>query len=616
MLQIVISFISLTSVFVYIYMSNFLYLPISIFLLIVNCFFLLFFKKWIGPFGLFYMSTIIFLIAVINNIILIYINISSGSFMFIDLGQWFFSLDILSSNLILCFDNLALMVSIVVLILALIAHMFGIEYMAREIFISRLIYLLNLFSTSVLFLFIVYDFFLVLIAWELIGLFSFLLVNFYSLTVYTLKSSLKTFIFSRLSDFFIFFSFNLCILIFNTTDMTVLFLKIPFFLYHNLYILSFSFNVLDLFTMFLALASVIKAAQFGFHVWLPDAMNAPTPASSLIHSSTLVIMGIYLIIRFNLVFEFTPVTNYFLIILGSMTICIGSLIAVFQTDIKKLVAYSTISQMGYLVSGCGFCAYDETIIYLIMHAINKAFLFIIVGYVVHFYNSNTDMRLMGNLIVFAPDIAVYFLKLSLNLAGLPFSSGFYSKEFLLFQVFDVSVFSIIIKAFWLISFIFTPIYMFILIYFINFNFKKNFFNGYFSINTDIIVWTNYSKFNLNKFFDNNYLTSKSTCFVLLGFFVIFNLCGDYLFLLVIEYLSQIDSFFNKNYFNMDFKYYYSTNLSSSTFFYNLYIGVIFINIISLKILISFYYKNNSNIWLLLLVLDIFLFMIILCYFLL
>lgn len=613
MLTTLLSFTSVISVLFYIYLNHITAMPISIFLLIINCFFLLFFKKWIGPFGLFYMSICVFIVAIANNIALIYLNTSTGSFIFVDLGQWFFSIDILSSNIILCFDNLSLLVSTVVLVLAVIAHIFGIEYMAREIFIARLIYLLNLFSTSVLFLFSVYDFFLVLIAWELIGLFSFLLVNFYSLTVYTLKSSLKTFIFSRLSDFFIFFSFNLCVLVFNTTDMTVLFLKVPFFLYHNLYILSFSFNVLDLFTLFLALASVIKAAQFGFHVWLPDAMNAPTPASSLIHSSTLVIMGIYLIIRFNLVFEFTPSTNYFLIILGSLTICIGSLIAVFQTDIKKLVAYSTISQMGYLVSGCGFCAYEETIIYLIMHAVNKAFLFIIVGYVVHFYNSNTDMRMMGNLIVFAPDIAVYFLKLSLNLIGLPFSAGFYSKEFLLFQVFDMSIFSTLIKSFWVISFIFTPIYMFILIYFINFNFKKNNFSGYFGVNTEITYFNKYNKFNLIKLFDNQYITSKSTCFVLFLFFFIFNCFGDIIFLVIINYLAQLDSFFSTNYFTIDFKYYYSINTVSSNFFYNLYISVICINLISLKILLTNYYKNLTNIWILLIVLDFLLFCIILNY---
>lgn len=175
-------------------------------------------------------------------------------------------------------------------------------------------------------------------------------------------------------------------------------------------------------------------------------MNAPTPASSLIHSSTLVIMGIYLIIRFNLIFEFTPIINIFLILLGSLTISIGAIIAVFQTDIKKLVAYSTISQMGYLVAGCGFCAYNETLVYLIMHAINKAFLFIIVGYTVHFFNSNTDLRQMGHLSVFSYDITIYFLLVSLNLIGLPFSSGFYSKEFLLFQLFDNSYISYIIKS--------------------------------------------------------------------------------------------------------------------------------------------------------------------------
>lgn len=163
-------------------------------------------------------------------------------------------------------------------------------------------------------------------------------------------------------------------------------------------------------------------------------MEAPTPASALIHSSTLVIMGIYLIIRFSLVFEFSLFTNYFLIVIGGLTIAFGSVVACFQTDIKKLVAYSTISQMGYLVCGCGFCAYDETLIYLIMHACNKAFLFILVGYTVHFFNGNTDLRQMSSLYIYAIDISSLFLLINFNLIGLPYGSGFYSKEFLLFQI--------------------------------------------------------------------------------------------------------------------------------------------------------------------------------------
>lgn len=164
-------------------------------------------------------------------------------------------------------------------------------------------------------------------------------------------------------------------------------------------------------------------------------MEAPTPASALIHSSTLVVAGIFLILRFAILFEFTPLTNYFLAILGSATLAFASLTAIFQNDIKKLVAYSTISQIGYLVCGCGFMCYDEVLIYLLIHAINKAFLFILVGYFVHFFNSNTDLRQMGAAYLYSLDMMVFLLGVSVNLFGLPYSAGFFGKEFLIFQFF-------------------------------------------------------------------------------------------------------------------------------------------------------------------------------------
>lgn len=570
-----------------------MYIPFGIFLLIINCFFLILFKKWLGPVGIFYSSIFCFIIFLINNFFILWINLISGSFLFIDFGRWFFTMDIITSNLVFCFDNLSIILGSIVIILTIVALFFGIEYMSRETFIARLVFLLNLFATSVLFLFYIYDFFLIIIAWELIGLFSFLLVNFYSLTVYTLKSSLKTFVFSRLSDFFIFIAFNLCILVFNSTDLTLIFLKTPFFAYHTFSILGISINFLTFLTLCISLSGCIKAAQFGFHVWLPDAMNAPTPASSLIHSSTLVIMGIYLIIRLNLIFEFTILTNYFLIIIGGLTISIGSLIAVFQTDIKKLVAYSTISQMGYLVSGCGFCAYDETIIYLLMHAINKAFLFIIVGYTVHFFNNNTDLRQMGSLYIYSYELSIYFLILSMNLIGLPFSSGFYSKEFLLFQVLDNSGFSITIKSFWFISFLFTPIYMFILVYFINFNLKKNIYINYFNNN-----YKNYdknNKYSVTSFFENVFINSKSTVFLLFFFYFIFNFFGDYFSLILYNYMYQNESFFVKNYFKLNFKNYLSVNLLSGFNIYNIYAFIVLINLISINYILSIFYKNSTNI---------------------
>jgi NADH-quinone oxidoreductase subunit L len=175
-------------------------------------------------------------------------------------------------------------------------------------------------------------------------------------------------------------------------------------------------------------------------------MEAPTPASALIHSSTLVVAGIFLVIRFSTLFEFTVFTNYYLALLGALTLSFSSITAIFQNDIKKLVAYSTISQIGYLVCGCGFCCYEEVLIYLIVHALNKAFLFILVGYTVHFFNGNTDMRQMGGFYLYSFDIAVLFFGVCLTLAGFPYTAGFLGKECLLFQLLRDDFLSLIVRS--------------------------------------------------------------------------------------------------------------------------------------------------------------------------
>jgi len=175
-------------------------------------------------------------------------------------------------------------------------------------------------------------------------------------------------------------------------------------------------------------------------------MEAPTPASALIHSSTLVVAGVFLILRFSFIYNFTPLTNYFLALLGAITLAFGSITAIFQHDIKKLVAYSTISQIGYLVCGCGLCCYEEVLIYLIIHALNKAFLFILVGYIVHFFSGNTDMRQMGASYLYSFDIGVLLFGTAVNLSGLLYSAGFFGKEFLLFQMFKDDTASLIIRS--------------------------------------------------------------------------------------------------------------------------------------------------------------------------
>jgi len=441
--------------------------------LVLHCLFIFLFKRWLGPVGTFYSSVMTFGLTLLFTLNELYLILIFGNYYYIDFGRWFFCLDLIDSHLVFCIDSLALTCAALVLTLTTFALYFGVEYMYREAFINRLLYLLNLFATSVIFLFFCFDYFLIMFAWECIGLFSLLLVNFYSTRVYTIKAALKTFVFSRISDMFMFLAFLLTLVVFNSTDLSLIFLQIPFLAFHYLFLGTTSIHFLTFFSFCIVTSGSIKAAQFFSHVWLPDAMEAPTPASALIHSSTLVVAGVFLIIRFSVLFEFSLFTNYYLILLGGLTLSFGAVTAVFQNDIKKLVAYSTISQIGYLVCGCGFCCYEEVLIYLVIHALNKAFLFVLVGYTVHFFNANTDMRQMGSGYLYSFDIAVLLFGVCFNLAGLPYSAGFLGKEFLLFQVLRDDFISLFVRGCWLVSFFFTPIYMFILVFVVSFGPKKS-----------------------------------------------------------------------------------------------------------------------------------------------
>lgn len=440
--------------------------------------------------------------------------------------------------------------------------------------------------------------------WELIGLFSFLLVNFYSMRVYTIKAALKTFIFSRISDMFIFMAFVLTILTYNTTDLSVIFLQTPYIIVHRFFISYNSVHFLTLLTLFISIAGAIKGAQFFFHVWLPDAMEAPTPASALIHSSTLVIMGVFLIIRFSIFFEFIIFTNYFLAILGAITIAFGAVVAVFQNDIKKLVAFSTISQIGYLVCGCGFNCYEEVILYLIIHALNKAFLFILVGYIVHFFNGNTDLRKMGAVYLYSFDISVLLLGVCLNLAGLPLTAGFFAKEFLLFQTLKDEFFSLVIRSCWVFSFFFTPMYMFMLVFNVVFSIKKGNLNIYtanwaFKYITFNNLFSFKETLNLNPLYIKyqfSILTSRVTTLILFSFWLFFFFFGEVLILILYNFITPYE-FINYAIF-FQIKNYFTFNIYLFAATTNIYIflvvmvlatwSVLYLNFIKSEVQYSYY----------------------------
>lgn len=596
-------------------------------LLLLNCFFIFTFKKWLGPIGTFYSSLLILGLCIILASNELFYFLTTGTYFYVDFGRWFFCIDLLDSHLIFCVDTLAIICSLLVLVLTSLALYFGVEYMYREAFINRLLYLLFMFATSVVFLFFCYDFFLIILIWECIGLFSLLLVNFYSMRIYTVKAALKTFVFSRISDLFMFLSFLFTVIFFNTTDLSLIFLQIPFLSMHFIHIGSSSSHLLTLFSICIAISGVIKAAQFFSHVWLPDAMEAPTPASALIHSSTLVVAGIFLVLRFSLLFEFVIFTNYYLALLGALTLAFGSVAAIFQTDIKKLVAYSTISQIGYLVCGCGFCCYEEVLIYLIVHALNKAFLFILVGYLVHFFNHNTDMRQMGGIYLYSYDLTILLFGVSLNLAGLPYSAGFLAKEFLLFQVLRDDFLSLVVRGCWLISFFFTPVYVFMILFIAVFGPKKSVLLAYMSfwhfnygmgfklLFNFLTTRSTYSRLNhyLLFRFQLTVLTCRTTVYVLFIFWNFFFYFGESLFLLLMNFATLTDTI-PANYF-FSFKSHTPYLLDSGTEKLNtiLMFYIIFFTASALLYLLNLKYEINykyfDNLW----YLDLF-FLILVSYF--
>ena len=575
--------------------------------LIIHCLNIFLFKRWLGPVGTFYASLFTFSTVLLLSLNELYFVLLTGTYFFVDFGRWFFCLDLVDSHLVFCIDSLALISSSLVLTLTMFALYFGVEYMYREAFINRLLYLLNLFATSVVFLFYCYDYFLILFSWECIGLFSFLLVNFYSTRIYTIKAALKTFVFSRISDMFMFLSFIMTINIFCSTDLSLIFMQVPFMSFHYLFMGNIAVHFITFFSFCLVTSGGIKAAQFFSHVWLPDAMEAPTPASALIHSSTLVVAGIFLVIRFSILFEFTTFTNYYLALLGALTLSFGAITATFQNDIKKLVAYSTISQIGYLVCGCGFCCYEEVLIYLIVHALNKAFLFVLVGYTVHFFSGNTDMRQMGGAYVYSFDLCILLFGVCFNLAGLPYSAGFLGKEFLLFQVLRDDFMSLVVRGCWLVSFFFTPIYMFILNFIVMFGVKKGSVVVYRASWYSLLSQQIFSLFQSYKQLDFNILsrlylykfhytaiTSRTTSYFLFSFWLFFFFFGESLLLVLFNYTTPVDSIMSHSFFMVKQHIIFLTESLSTRLTTTINFYIYFLTLCSTLYLVNLNFLVNYN----------------------
>jgi proton-translocating NADH-quinone oxidoreductase chain L len=234
---------------------------------------------------------------------------------------------------------------------------------------------------------------------------------------------------NRIADIFFLFGLVLIFLTFKTTDFVTVFALLPFILDDSTFFLFDAYNTINLIAFFLFIGSIGKSAQIGFHTWLPDAMEGPTPVSALLHAATMVTAGVFLIIRCSFFFELSEGILSLIFLFGSITTFFSGFIALFQYDIKKVIAYSTCSQLGYMFISCGLSNYSVALFHLFNHAFFKALLFLSAGYIIHAFNDEQDMRKYGGfLLKIMPFTYFCFLLGSLAIMGFPFLTGFYSKE--------------------------------------------------------------------------------------------------------------------------------------------------------------------------------------------
>jgi NADH-ubiquinone oxidoreductase chain 5 len=328
-------------------------------------------------------------------------------------------------------DNLTLSMVCVVTSVSTLVHLYASEYMENDPHLQRFMCYLSLFTFFMLILVTAGNFLQMFVGWEGVGLSSYLLINFWHTRIQANKAAIKAMLFNRVADMFMLLGlFSICLL-FETFDYQVIFATAPFVKNLSITIGLYHVSVLDFICLFLFLGAMGKSAQFGFHNWLPDAMEGPTPVSALIHAATMVTAGIFLLIRCSYLFEMAPSVLQLVAIIGSITALFGAYTGLFSHDIKKVIAFSTCSQLGYMMLACGLERYNAAFFHLVTHAFFKALLFLAAGAIIHAAFDEQDVRKYGSFRRYLPLTYTCFLIGSLNLMGIPFLSGFYTKDLIL-----------------------------------------------------------------------------------------------------------------------------------------------------------------------------------------
>ena len=347
------------------------------------------------------------------------------------------------------FDSLTVSMLIPVLIVSSLVHVYSIGYMSHDPHNQRFFSYLSLFTFMMIILVTSDNYLLMFVGWEGVGVCSYLLVSFWFTRIAANQSSISAFLTNRVGDCFLTIGMFAILWSFGNVDYATVFSITPFM----------SSNVITLIGICLLIGAMAKSSQIGLHVWLPMAMEGPTPVSALIHAATMVTAGVYLLMRSSPLIEYSNTVLLSCLWVGAITTVFSSLIGLFQQDIKKVIAYSTMSQLGMMVIAIGLSSYNIALFHLVNHAFYKGLLFLGAGAVIHAVADNQDFRKYGGLRPFLPLTYSVMLIASLSLVAFPFMTGFYSKDFILESAYGQFYFSsIVVYSISTIGAMFTTLY--------------------------------------------------------------------------------------------------------------------------------------------------------------
>ena len=319
------------------------------------------------------------------------------------------------------FDSLTVSMLLPVLIVSSLVHIYSISYMSSDPHNQRFFSYLSLFTFMMIILVTGNNYLVMFVGWEGVGVCSYLLINFWFTRIAANQSSISAFLTNRVGDCLLTVGIFTILWSFGNIDYNTVYALAPYY----------NENIITIIGICLLIGATAKSSQVGLHIWLPQAMEGPTPVSALIHAATMVTAGVYLLIRSSPLIEYSSTVLVICLWLGAITTVFSSLIGLFQQDIKKVIAYSTMSQLGMMVIGIGLSSYNLALFHLVNHAFYKALLFLGAGSVIHAVGDNQDFRKYGGLRQFLPLTYSVMLIASLSLVAIPFMTGFYSKDFIL-----------------------------------------------------------------------------------------------------------------------------------------------------------------------------------------